>query len=91
MAKLSDFTKPFKWLGPRGSDEEPMEITLVVVAWEPTGYGNPPLSKSEIEQLFFGATDSVAHWIASASHGRYKIKPHPQHAVLGALCHACCK
>lgn len=83
MPAISDFTKPIYGLRSHSTPQNPKEVTLIVIAWEPDGKGEPALSKAELQSLFFGAVDSVAHWIKKASQGRYRLVPHPTHPVIG--------
>ncbi len=83
MVSIADFEQPFYGLKRQGSDANPKVIPLVVIAWEGKGKGEPPLSSSELERLFFGATNSVTHWFQENSQGRYRLVPHPIHPVIG--------
>lgn len=83
MLSINDFRQPFFGLVQQGTDAHPKEVTLIVIAWEPRGKGEPPLSAPLLEDLFFGATDSVAHWFEENSQGRYRLVPHPTHPVIG--------
>lgn len=83
MLSIKDFQQPFYGLSQQGTDTHPKEVPLIVIAWEPRGKGEPPLSAPLLEDLFFGATDSVAHWFEENSQGCYRLVPHPTHPVIG--------
>ena len=81
--QVSDFEQPFYGLKKQGSDEQPKEVTLIVIAWQPKGKGEPTLSLEELEELYFGESNSVADWFNENSQGRYKLVPHPKRPVIG--------
>lgn len=83
MVSAGDFEKPLFGLQRQGTTADPKVVTLIVVAWEARGKGEPALSASQLEAMFFGAHDSVARWFNDASQGRYRIVPHPSHPVIG--------
>jgi hypothetical protein len=83
MPSLSDFEKPFFGLKRQGTDANPKEVTLVVIGWQPKGKGEPELSTEQLEKLFFGETDSIAHWFQENSQGRYRLVPHPTLPIIG--------
>ncbi|MCB0192696.1 MAG: hypothetical protein KDJ65_12190 [Anaerolineae bacterium] len=83
MANIDEFEKSFYNLKRQGTQASPKTVTLIVIAWEPKGKGEPALNRSELQQLFFGPRDSVASWFYEVSQGRYRLVPHPTHPVLG--------
>ena len=83
MPSLSDFEKPFFGLKRQGTDANPKVVTLIVIGWQPQGKGEPQLSAQKLEKLFFGETDSVAHWFQQNSQGRYRLIPHPTLPIIG--------
>lgn len=83
MPTVSNFQQPFYGLNQQGSETARKEVTLVVIAWEPRNKGEPPVSVAQLQRLFFGSTDSVAHWFQENSLGRFKLIPHPTHPVIG--------
>lgn len=83
MVTVADFEKPFYELKQQGTAAKPKVVPLIVISWIPKGKNEPALTNNEIQQLFFGATNSVAHWFREASQGHYRLVPHPQHPVLG--------
>lgn len=85
MPSISDFEKPFFGLKRQGTDTKPKEVTLIVIGWQPQGKGEPPLDAQQLEDLFFGASESVAHWFQQNSQGRYRLVPHPTVPVIGPL------
>ncbi len=86
MLTIADFEKAFYGEAKRlGTDAQPLEIPLVVVAWEPKGKGEPPLSAVEIQELIFGPGDSLARWFEENSQGRYRIVPIPGCPVIGPV------
>ena len=78
-----DFEKPYYGLKRQGTSINPKEVMLIVIAWQPKGKGEPILSKSQLEQLYFGTENSVAHWFHENSQGRYRLIPHPVHPIVG--------
>lgn len=85
MLTIVDFEKPFYNLKQQGNDTDPKSVTLIVIAWEPKGKGEPPLSATQLQDLFFGTTNSVAHWFEENSQGRYRLEPHSSIPVIGPL------
>lgn len=83
MPSISDFQQPYYGLKQQGTSSHPKEVTLIVIAWEPRGKGEPPLSTAALDNLFFGQTNSVAHWFEENSQGRYRLVPHPTNPVIG--------
>ncbi len=45
--------------------------------------GSAHLSIAGLQQLFFGATESVTHWFHESSLGRYRLTSIPGHSVIG--------
>ena len=85
MVTVGDFKEPFYGLKRQGSDADPKRVPLVVIAWQPRGKGEPPLSASQLRDLFFGSTQSVAQWFEENSQGRFRLVPHPSHPVIGPM------
>ena len=82
MPTVSDFEQPFFGLRRQGTAANPKAVPLIVIAWEPRGKGEPPLSVAQLHQLFFGVSDSLAGWFWENSQGRYRLVPHP---IVGPL------
>ncbi len=82
---LQDFQLPFYGLKQQGSTASPKVVPLIVIAWQPKGKGEPMLDRTQLEQLFFGVTDSVAHWFKENSQTRYILNPHPVYPVIGPV------
>jgi M6 family metalloprotease-like protein len=83
MSTIGSYLKPFHGLEQHGTAAHPKSVTLIVVGWEPDGKGEPTYSQTQLQQMFFGATNSVASWLQEASRGRFVLAPHPTHPVIG--------
>jgi M6 family metalloprotease-like protein len=83
MLSIADFQQPFFDLSRQGTAANPKEVPLVVIAWEPKGKNEPPISVAQLQQMIFGAANSLAHWFQENSQGRYRIIPHPTHPIIG--------
>lgn len=79
----ADFEKPFFGLKKQGSDINKKKVPLIVIGWQPKNKGEPVITAPELQKLFFGATNSVAHWFKENSQNRYQLIPHPSKAVMG--------
>lgn len=84
MCTIADFEKVFySRLKQQGTSGNPKRVTLIVLAWEPQGKGEPALSAVDLQQMIFNQTVSLAHWFQEVSQGRYQIIPHPITPVIG--------
>lgn len=83
MPSITDFEQPFFKLTRQGTAANPKVVPLIVIAWEPKGKGEPPLSAIQLDAMIFGAANSIAHWFQENSQGRYRIIPHPTHRIIG--------
>lgn len=80
---LSDFTAPYFGLKTQGTNENPKTVELIVIGWEPRNKDEPTLNVADLNNLFFGPTNSVAAWVTEASQGRYRFVPAPSGPVFG--------
>lgn len=80
---VTDFEQPFYGLKRQGTTANQKQVTLIVIGWQPRNKGEPVLTAPQIQNLFFGATNSVAHWFQENSQSRYRLIPHPTNAVMG--------
>lgn len=76
MYTIADFEKSFYGLKKQGTANKPKSITLFVIAWDPRGRGEPPLSANLLDQMLFGQTQSLVDWFDEISQGRYRIIPY---------------
>ena len=82
--KVADFEQPFFGLKRQGTSASPKVVPLIVIGWQPKGKGEPALDASALQQLFFGATNSVSSWFTENSQSRFVLESHPIYPVLGS-------
>lgn len=85
MLCLRDFESGFYGLVRCGRATHPLQVPVVVVAWEPTGKREPSLNAPQLQQFVFGPGRSVAGWFAENSQGRVLLVPHPAVPVVGPI------
>lgn len=80
---VADFEQPFFGLQRQGTTANQKQVTLIVIGWQPRNKGEPVLTAPQLQNLFFDANNSVAHWFQENSQDRYRLIPHPTNAVMG--------
>ena len=85
MLCVEDFESGFYKLSRCGSAARPLQVPVIIVAWEPRNKGEPALNALQVQQLVFGPDPSIAGWFAENSQGRVQLVPHPTVPVVGPI------